>query len=718
MMGGSHRLVSSAILAVLVASSIRASAGEAPGCLDSAAQAALACGAGPRLAHAAGDPAPVAFDVPAAPPPVRPDMLPAPTLAGTSSQRPDREVAARRRDLLVRSIEQLTKLLQATPADSPDQPRLMRRLGDDYAELAADLAREQKKLADLSKDIVTLNPPRSKLMREKAVALGKRVRSARLKTVGYYRALADDHPGYCMFPRRKVRANRVCGDEVLYWLGFEEEQLGEADRAVEAYRQLLAAHPRSPLAMYAYLALGELHFASGEPSRQALARGAYEKVLGWKPDRNPLWGYAAYKLGHVQWNAGEHARALDSFVKVIEFALQHPDSPNAAALARAARRDLVPVYARTGEAAKAWAFFEQQSAGDPSILLAMMESLGRSFSNGSAHEQAAVVYGELVQRGPAERACEYRVGLARATLARDPNDRQPAVDLLGELMASYVTARAGNDAPEAKLRCGNAAAELLTEAAMGWYVEAVGVDGSPGTADRATVDAAAKVLRMLVDNFSAAELAEFEFPRFAKEQWPTPARLHYAYGMLMRAAGESQACARELDAAFDTEPDGPLAGDAVLGAALCWIDTQPALGSKLPAVRELDDNERSMVRALDRALCLLEPPQRSDEGWPAAAVKLARARLYLVEGGYEPAVVALREVALSSHAAGVQAAHLYVLALDQLAARNGALACPDRIADDMQQLGTLYCTRPGRDTRSLCEDLARRRHMKAWLARG
>jgi tetratricopeptide (TPR) repeat protein len=716
MMGACRGLVSAALGALLVGLALPARAADAPGCLASETRTAVACGGTPRLSHAAAEPAAVAFDVPAPKPATRPDALPAPDAAGDGG-RPDRPLNERSRSLLLRSIDQLTRLYEITPVESRDRPRLLRRLGDDYAELAADLARDHHDLAALAKDVRELNPPRSKMLSEKAAALDARVRRARLKAVGYYRRLADEHPGFCLFPRRKVRALRACNDEVLYWLGYELEQLGQPDRALESYRALVAAHSRSHLATHAYLALAELHFAARQPARWAPARAAYEKVLEKKPGHNPLWGYASYKLGHVQWIQGEHARALDSFVRAIEFALRFPASPNAAALARAARRDLVPVYARVGDPSKAWSFFEAQSGGDPAATLAMMEALGRSLVDTSSHELAGTVFAELVRRGPPERGCSYRVGLARSTIALDPTDRGAALTVLADMLGSYVAMRAGAEPPDAKLRCGNAAAELLTETAMAWYVESVGPPGSAGTGDAATGDAAATALRLLVDNFSAAELAEFDFPRFAKEQWPTPARLHYAFGMLERARGRALACARELDAAYETEPDGPLAADAVLGAALCWIEAQRGGLAKLPAARELDEGERSMARALDRALCVLEVPRR--EGWPIAAVKLGRARLHLVEGQYEPAAAALREVALGEPGgASLEAARLYLWSLDALAAQQGSLACPDRAADDIEALTDRHCVRGRRDARSFCEDVARRRRVKGWLARG
>ena len=80
---------------------------------------------------------------------------------------------------------------------------------------------------------------------------------------------------------------------------------------------------------------------------------------------NKLWGYAHYKLGYVHWNQGAHDKALEHFEKVIGFGIKHGSLPNATGLMRAARRDIVPVYAMTGKASKAYGFFKPL-AGDKS----------------------------------------------------------------------------------------------------------------------------------------------------------------------------------------------------------------------------------------------------------------------------------------------------------------------------------------------------------------
>ncbi len=56
-------------------------------------------------------------------------------------------VDLRIRALLIQELEGLERLLRVTPKKSPDRPRLLRRLAEGYAELAA-LAAREKTVAD------------------------------------------------------------------------------------------------------------------------------------------------------------------------------------------------------------------------------------------------------------------------------------------------------------------------------------------------------------------------------------------------------------------------------------------------------------------------------------------------------------------------------------------------------------------------------------------
>src|SRR6478736_6784126 len=157
---------------------------------------------------------------------------------------------------------------------------------------------------------------------------------------------------------RALLITEIQGLERLYKNTPEQSQ--NYDKAREVYLELIDKAPKSPYIPNAYLAFGELFFqeAQGDPSKWDLAAAAYKEVIKYPPPNNKVYGYARYKLGYVFWNKGDYANALNEFKKVIEYGDQFSDLPNAKQLAKAARRDLIPVYAVSGAPEKAYNFLK------------------------------------------------------------------------------------------------------------------------------------------------------------------------------------------------------------------------------------------------------------------------------------------------------------------------------------------------------------------------
>ena len=127
-----------------------------------------------------------------------------------------------------------------------------------------------------------------------------------------YQRLLADHPRYCHFPRASRARDRACADEVLFYLAYEHEQAAEDEAALRTYRQLTRNWPQSRYRRHSYLALGELYFEQAQRDARIWqsALAAYERVTQAPPPHDQLWGYAHYKLGHVQWNLWPGDRSL------------------------------------------------------------------------------------------------------------------------------------------------------------------------------------------------------------------------------------------------------------------------------------------------------------------------------------------------------------------------------------------------------------------------
>lgn len=648
-------------------------------CIDEAARQALRCeGVTQRQVVKRR---PFTGRAPKADPPAAPPEVPsADSLADLTrkTRGPHRNLRERELELLVREIANVERLLDVTTAKNKDHPRVLRRLADDYVELASLLFREQIHKEDFSREIDSLNPVRARRFRKQAKALRKRVTQARRAAIKHYTTLAATHPKYCHLPGVKDPQARSCTDEVLYYLAYEHEQLGQSDEARKRYLELVQNHPKSKYLPKAYLAFGELFFseAQTDPSRWASARTFYDKVLTFPPPDNELWAYAHYKLGYVDWNEKKHAEALDHFREVIDVLKKHPRLPNAVGLADAARRDIVPVYAQTGKAAKAWDFFAPLSGdkrGQTTRTLEMVERLGQTLMDTGQHGEAIALYRDLVRRGPDARSCRYRAAIAKATRAAHPADERRVVKVLLELADDHDDP--SSDADEQK-HCANTTAALLTETAMGWHIEAVGTGGVRGTDRPETMEAADRLYRRVSATFSASDFASFTFPHLVKEDWPTLARVRYARADLAFHRKRWADCGEAFTAAFEADPDAPEAAEALFAAAQCWQQVvigerrgdehRERLAEPTLEPQPIEGSKEKMLATLDLYACAIAPPSRGDARDDYVDVLFARARAYYELGHFGKAALAFRDIAID-HAdteAAPFAANLYLDSLE------------------------------------------------------
>src|SRR5262249_36163719 len=151
---------------------------------------------------------------------------------------------------IVVEAQNLESLFASTALSAPDRPKLMKRLADQYAELAV---------------AATPQGGSSKL-----------AASARAMAIRYYTMLLAQHPGWCGNPGGSPAG---CEDEALYHLGLEYERSGDAPGAWKTFGDLIKRYPRSAFAPHTYLAFGALEEATLDPSRLPLAEKAYQDAV-------------------------------------------------------------------------------------------------------------------------------------------------------------------------------------------------------------------------------------------------------------------------------------------------------------------------------------------------------------------------------------------------------------------------------------------------------
>jgi tetratricopeptide (TPR) repeat protein len=713
------------LVAATGAASVAHADGE-QGCIGGEAERAFVCAAppprsGPRPTPGASAPAATRTQKPRVDP-TKPGAPP----AATAQERRRYAASVRTKELLMREVQGLVGLLASTPRNAPDRPKLLRRTAESFVELEAISFREQTERTIAADDAKRArSAAKEKAARTAAQQAAKMAGASRSEAIKYYTALADQHPRYCLTEARGGSRASGCVDEVLHHLAYELEQDGKVDQARKVYLQLIQGHPSSPYLPGAYLAFGELFFgeAQANPSKWALAEQSYRKVLEYPPPENTSFGYAHYKLAYVYWNQGDHARALSELKRTVEHAAAFPRAPSAAGLASAARRDLVPIYAQTGDARKAHDFFRPLSgdgAGEASRTYAMMDELGQAYLDTGHYKDAISLYQDLLGRDRGPRSCIYQGRISEAVMAVRSGDKDAIQSQLAAQLA-HRTRFAGESHPEAaKLACDNLTASLMAETAMAWHLEAVGSGGVRGTGDDKTMRLAADLYDGVTATFDAERFARFTFPRLVKEDWPTLRKLSYHKADLLYSSKDWARCGPAFDAVVAQDPRGPLAEAASYGSATCYQNVyltthsggrDRASAGQLPGTasaradsgssrrfqaRPLTDAQKAMVGSFDRYVCGV-PADGADKEQRErlAEIKFARARTWFEAQHWEEAALGFRDIALH-HApseAGVDAAQLYLESLNILAIQSDPPrpTCIDRMAADTPKIMALYC---------------------------
>ena len=626
--------------------------------------------------------------------------------------RRQKKLGRRSKALLVREIQGLEGLLDRTDKKAPDRARIVLRIANGYAELAAVEQRTQTKA-----EVALSKAKRRKAARAERTRLRKRAslakrtaRSARQRAIGYY----------SRFAKRYRNHPRI--DRVLYNLAYEHELSGQPKKARKAYFRLIKLAPQSSYVPMAYFAFGELFFveAQGDPASWELARDAYREVTKYPPGKNRVYGLARYKLAYVHWNRGELKEALNELKKVIEYGRKHAGLPGAKHLARAARRDLVPLYAEAGRADRAFRWFFSPLSGDApgqsTKAIAMLGELGLAYLDTGHYRSAITLFRELLRRDAGERACHYQVQITEAVAALESGNKTAVRRELGRLLdlqKRFVTASHGS---KAKQRCTGRTAEMLTETAMAWHLEAVGSGDVRGTGDLKTMAHASALYAQVTSSFSPKTYRHAKFARVIAEDRPTLCSVRYASADLLYEQKRWPECGAAFDAVVTGCASDRVAPAAAFAAAECYkkahdrahasvVRSQDVIAGQQPDgagsrsqsfdKKPLSAEAKRMIAAFDRYVCFVKPdPKDRAAVEQLVEIKYARARTYFEARHWEEAAVGFRDVAVS-HAkdsdAGVYAAHLYLEAKNVLASKLGRVGCIDEMAADLPKLSGAYC---------------------------
>ncbi len=618
----------------------------------------------------------------------------------TASRMNRRNVQARAWNLIRSEVRLLKRMVGNYRKNDPKRPEVLLRLADTYFEMQQIL--EQRVRAF---DEPIYRACRKERNREKCRKLRRQQKQAeaqlerlRKEAIQTYAILVRDHPN---FPKM---------DQVLFALAFGLEQTGQVDQARRVYYRLIRNFPNSKFIPHAYLSFAEYFFNEGDMGG---ALKFYKKVVDVPPERNPVYGYALYKMAWAYYNQEAFKKSLEAFVRVIEFAESNPDANDAANLARQARRELVMPYAMVGTPRKALNFFRRY-ANDQEQALGMLERLAELYVDTGQWPKAIQVYHELMATAPqSDRLCYWQVQVTNAVLSSKP--KKERVLEIKRLVDLYNTFKERGVAQERLKECAQETATILVTTATAWHREAAGTESQPGTNDRRTMLFAAALYKLLVENFP--NLDQLEYPNIDRRDWPTLYKVSYYRAELLWKMEEWAKCGPAFDRVVELNPQGEYTADAAYAAVLCYNNLyQQEYSSRERQKRDEDSEddfapreftplEQGMLAAFQRYVCFV--PDSDD----LATIKYRRARIYYEARHWEEAAVLFRDIAFNhpNTELGVYAANLYLDSLAVLGEKvePPRVACITEIEQNIEPLWGRYCNSAQKEERNaeLCDVL-------------
>jgi tetratricopeptide (TPR) repeat protein len=179
-------------------------------------------------------------------------------------------------------------------------------------------------------------------------------------------------------------------DKIRFFIAHENRELGQYDKAIKAYQEVVDKHPKSPLMPEALLIIADYWFDKGNLDK---AEGFYLKVLEAPP--SAAHDLARYKLGWVWINRGKHGEAVKYFEAAARSTAVEGAEGKALAVKGLALSDLVYSYTESRPAKGAIEYFEAL-CDTSSAFEIVLEKLGNRYFIKQELDNAAPAYRRLL----------------------------------------------------------------------------------------------------------------------------------------------------------------------------------------------------------------------------------------------------------------------------------------------------------------------------------
>lgn len=188
-------------------------------------------------------------------------------------------------------------------------------------------------------------------------------------------------------------------DEVLFYLGYNEYEAGNKERAVNHYWTLIKQFPESRLVPDSYLQLGEHFFGDNNVNK---ARKAYERATASKEPR--IYNFALYKLAWCDYNVQEYAEGIRKLKEVIEKS-ENVQDKKFVQLKGEALGDLARFFSYVDEVETAFDYFRQK--GGEEIAIQYSTRLGQLFHDQGKWKLEIKTFRMLIDKYPMNDKAPY-----------------------------------------------------------------------------------------------------------------------------------------------------------------------------------------------------------------------------------------------------------------------------------------------------------------------
>jgi tetratricopeptide (TPR) repeat protein len=211
-------------------------------------------------------------------------------------------------------------------------------------------------------------------------------------------------------------------DQALFFLGYNEFELGNSKAGEGFYQRLVQQYPDSAYVIESYFALGEYYF---DNEKWQAALDSYEKVIRVKKAR--LNAFALYKSSWCLYRLSRASEALKMLERVIRISggpdeganVEGGKTVNRLRLSQEALRDYVPFYAEVGDPKAALSEF-MRITQDETKAYKMLERLAYIYGDSGNKVSSAELFRQLIAKNPtAEKAADYQYQIILAYATSD-----------------------------------------------------------------------------------------------------------------------------------------------------------------------------------------------------------------------------------------------------------------------------------------------------------